>query len=142
MPISAVVGRYEEKQNAFGERVDAISQTLSATMSSTDITIKINEAVESVTNGGVKQVNTETGIVIDNTGITVNKSGAPTKTTITEDGMTITESGDDGDTLLTADSTGVNAKNLHATTYLIVGKNSRFEDYQNDTRTGCFWIGR
>lgn len=140
--ISAVVGRYEERQNAFGERVDAISQTLSATMSSTDITIKINEAVESVTNGGVKQVNTETGIVIDNTGITVNKSGAPTKTTITEDGMTITESGDDGDTLLTADSTGVNAKNLHATTYLIVGKNSRFEDYQNDTRTGCFWIGR
>jgi hypothetical protein len=41
--------------------------------------------------------------------------------------------------MLTADDSGVQAKNLHATTYLIVGKNSRFEDYGG--RTGCFWIG-
>lgn len=40
--------------------------------------------------------------------------------------------------VLTADNTGVDAKNLHATTYLIIGTNSRFEDY--DSRTGCFWI--
>ena len=42
--------------------------------------------------------------------------------------------------VLNANNQGVDAKNLHATTYLIVGKNSRFEDYGN-SRTGCFWIG-
>jgi len=42
--------------------------------------------------------------------------------------------------VLTANNKGVDAKNLHATTYLIVGTSSRFEDYGYD-RTGCFWIG-
>jgi hypothetical protein len=41
--------------------------------------------------------------------------------------------------VLTANNVGVDAANLHATTYLIVGTYSRFEDYGN--RTGCFWIG-
>ena len=43
--------------------------------------------------------------------------------------------------VLTADNGGVEARNLHATTYLIIGGNSRFEDYNNGSRTGCFWIG-
>jgi hypothetical protein len=42
--------------------------------------------------------------------------------------------------LLTANKEGVVAKDLHATTYLIIGKNSRFEDFGSD-RTACFWIG-
>jgi hypothetical protein len=43
-------------------------------------------------------------------------------------------------TVLTANNVGVDAVNLHATTYLIIGNNSRFEDYGSN-RTGCFWIG-
>ena len=46
----------------------------------------------------------------------------------------------DSTPVLTANNSGVDAVNLHATTYLIVGNNSRFEDYGED-RTGCFWIG-
>ena len=46
-----------------------------------------------------------------------------------------------GEAVLTANNSGVDAKNLHATTYLFIGVNSRFEDYDNNTRTGCFWIG-
>ena len=42
--------------------------------------------------------------------------------------------------VLIANNTGVNAVNLHATTYLIIGTNSRFEDF-GDKRTGCFFIG-
>lgn len=57
-------------------------------------------------------------------------------TTITEDGMKVYKN---NGAVLTANSNGVDAKNLHATTYLIIGDNSRFEDYSN--RTGCFWIG-
>ena len=47
------------------------------------------------------------------------------------------------DEVLVADNVGVNATNLHATTYLIIGNYSRFEDYvrDGDERTGCFWIG-
>ena len=42
--------------------------------------------------------------------------------------------------VLTANSVGVDAANLHATTYLIIGTNSRLEDYDTN-RTGCFWVG-
>ena len=69
--------------------------------------------------------------------MTVEKSGKEMKTTITEDGMTVYRSGEG---VLQANNEGVKAKNLHANTYLIIGNNSRFEDYKYD-RTGCFWIG-
>ena len=59
-------------------------------------------------------------------------------TQITEDGMIVSRSSGE---VLTADNKGVKAENLHATTYLIVGVNSRFENYDNGSRTGCFWIG-
>jgi hypothetical protein len=45
--------------------------------------------------------------------------------------------------MLTANNKGVDAVNLHAKTYLIIGEGdgrSRFEDYSIN-RTGCFWIG-
>jgi hypothetical protein len=45
--------------------------------------------------------------------------------------------------VLVANKDGVEATDLHAKTYLIVGKGdgrSRFEDY-GINRTGCFWIG-
>lgn len=58
------------------------------------------------------------------------------KTQITEDGMTVYRGSEEQ---LVADKDGVFAKNLHATTYLIIGTYSRFEDYNG--RTGCFWIG-
>ena len=48
-----------------------------------------------------------------------------------------------GQEILTANNEGVDATNLHAKTYLIIGKGdgrSRFEDYLVN-RTGCFWIG-
>jgi hypothetical protein len=45
--------------------------------------------------------------------------------------------------MLTANNQGVRAANLHAITYLIIGRHSRIEDYDRDGdyRTGCFWIG-
>ena len=59
------------------------------------------------------------------------------KTTIDEDGMIIERNSNQ---VLVANNEGVDAYNLHASTYLIIGDNSRFEDYDNDSRTGCFWI--
>ena len=58
-------------------------------------------------------------------------------TQITDDGMTVYRS---GEAVLIANNEGVQAEDLHATTYLIIGNNSRFEDMGSD-RTACFWIG-
>ena len=61
-------------------------------------------------------------------------------TIIDEDGMDVKYNDEER---LIANSEGVDAYNLHARTYLIVGANSRFEDYDKDgeAQTGCFWIG-
>lgn len=68
---------------------------------------------------------------------TVSKEGEEIETHISHDGMTVKKNGQD---VLVANNKGVDATNLHAKTYLIIGKNSRFEDYGSN-RTGCFWIG-
>jgi uncharacterized protein YoxC len=83
-------------------------------------------------------ITTSTGFTFNETGLTVEKTGSEMKTLISEDGMTIYR---DNTEVLAADNTGVYATNLRATTYLVIGENSRFEDYDNNKRTGCFWIG-
>lgn len=86
--------------------------------------------------GDIDSVTTSTGFTFDADGLKVEKSGSEMSTQITEDGMKVYRNDEE---MLTANNQGVNAVNLHATTYLIVGYNSRFEDMGN--RTGCFWIG-
>ena len=93
--------------------------------------------VQSVKTDGVSKVSTATGYTFDETGMTVEKSGREIKTRISEDGMQVFKN---GDAVLTASSEGVDAVDLHASTYLAVGGRSRFENYGAD-RTGCFWIG-
>ena len=108
--------------------------SVDAKMTSEDLTIEINKVVEA----GANRVETTTGFKFDDDGLNISKTGSEMNTTITEDGMTI-ESQNKGE-VLTANSEGVQAIDLHATTYLIIGNNSRFEDYGTN-RTGCFWIG-
>jgi hypothetical protein len=117
------------------ERIQSAENKLAVTMSSEEIDIAINSKLSN----GVDQVVTETGITVNGYGISVDKTGAGTWTRINEDGMTVFESAT-GNKALVANSNGVDARNLHATTYLIIGENSRFEDYK-ENRTGCFWIG-
>lgn len=93
--------------------------------------------VQSVNTEGVAKVSTTTGYTFDENGITVEKSGREIKTQITEDGMRVYKNKKD---MLVADSEGVKAVDLHASTYLSIGGRSRFENYEAD-RTGCFWIG-
>jgi len=93
--------------------------------------------VKSVIDDGVSKVSTSAGYTFDENGITVTKSGREIKTQITEDGMTVYKN---GNAVLTANSQGVDAVDLHASTYLIIAGKSRFEKYKG-TRVGCFWIG-
>lgn len=121
------------QNDAVNESIGELTEKVSAAMTSTDVKLEISKALAN----GISSVETTTGFTFNEDGLTVSKSNNPISTQITENGMIITE---DGDTVLQANNTGVDAKNLHATTYLIVGMNSRFEDYGTD-RTGCFYVG-
>ena len=70
-------------------------------------------------------------------GLTIANEGFSMQNLLDEKGMEVTR---DGEGILSATKDGVNAIDLTARQYLIVGENARFEDYGTG-RTACFWIG-
>lgn len=116
------------------EEVRTLTNQVQTSMTTEQVKILVQE----VLNDGVNSITTTTGFTFDDVGLTIDKSDSEMSTTITEDGMTVYKNNQE---MLVANNEGVQAQDLHATTFLIVGKNSRFEDYDNGTRTGCFWIG-
>ena len=135
--ITAEVKQVKDDFNSNIEVVNGDIQTLTkkvnAAMTAEDVKLEIKSELSN----GVTKVETTTGFTFNDEGLTVSKSGSEMTTQITEDGMTVYR---DNTAVLIANNVGVDAVNLHATTYLIIGNNSRFEDYGED-RTGCFWIG-
>ena len=125
--------------------VDELSNAVSDTRKQfTEVTQTYDKwviSVQDIVENGATSVSNTTG-TFDEKGLTVDNNNSPTKTTVTPDGMTVykKESDDDLSEVLTATSNGVNATNLHASTFLIIGERSRFENYGTN-RTGCFWIG-
>ena len=113
--------------------VSELSREVSAKMSAEDVSISIQTALGE----GVERVTTATGFTFNEEGLHISKENSEITTSITEDGMVVYRNEDE---VLVADNLGVRAEDLHATTFLIVGNNSRFEDYDG-SRTGCFWIG-
>lgn len=100
---------------------------------------------------GVKKVS-GTGFSFDETGLTISRTGIELSTNVNENGLAIysgeirkeidDETGAEviaNEAILVAKADGVKAENLHATTWLIIGNNSRIEDYGE--RTGCYWLG-
>jgi hypothetical protein len=130
--INASVSTMEKTVKENADAVSTLSSKVDAQITADDVTLSINKALEN----GVGKVETSTGFTFNDEGLTVSKSGSEISTQITEDGMNIKKGYNE---VLTASNEGVKAQDLHATTYLIIGKNSRFEDMGN--RTACFWIG-
>ena len=114
--------------------IETLIQRVDATMTPEAVEIQIQNAIAK----GTTEITTTTGFTFNEEGLSVAKSGSEMTTQITEDGMTVYK---DDNPMLVANNEGVEAINLNASTYLIIGLNSRFEDYDNRTRTGCFWIG-
>lgn len=110
-----------------------VMSAVDAKMSAEDVNISIKTALEN----GVDKVTTTTGFTFNDEGLHISKSNSDITTSISEDGMKVYKNNTE---VLVADNQGVKAEDLHATTYLIIGNNSRFEDYDG-SRTGCFWIG-
>ena len=135
--ISATVQRVQtdtqDSLDSVNQSVSQLSERVNLALTSDQVEI----AVEKKLADGVKTVTTSTGFTFDEEGLTVSKTGSEMSTQVTEDGMTISRSGTQ---VLVVDNQGVQATNLHANTFLVIGGKARFEKY-GDNRIGCFWIG-
>lgn len=136
--IRASVSDLEKVINATTDEVlSTKEQIASVELQSNQLEVKI----EKITTDGVTKISNTTG-TFNEEGLSIDSTDSPTSTQITPDGMTVYKKGAHNSLteVLEATSDGVNATNLHAKTYLIIGGRSRFENYGAD-RTGCFWIG-
>lgn len=131
--VSAVESNVKDLTDSTSANFEKLSKEVSTKMSSEDVQIVVSTEMEK----GATKVQTSTGFTFNEEGLTVRKSSSEIETVITEDGMKIRRNGSE---VLTADNKGVKAEDLHATTYLIIGNNSRIEDFKGN-RTACFWIG-
>lgn len=117
-----------------------INDSLDQINSRLDLMITEDQLKLEIDNIQPDNVRTKTGYVLDDEGFRIEKSDSPTTTQITNNGMYVRA---DNVTVLEANAHGVDAKNLNASTFLIVGGRSRFENYDNNkgSRTACFWVG-
>ncbi len=132
--ISAEVSAIKTATDEQGRQVNELANKVAVTMTSE----QVNIAIQNEMGKGASKVVTNTGYTFGEEGLTVEKSNSEMKTQITEDGMAVYKNGLE---VLRANNQGVDAVDLRAKTYLIVGRNSRFEDMPDGNRTGCFWIG-
>ena len=112
--------------------VEELSNRVDATITEDAVNILVQQQIRE----GVQSVETATGFTFNGDGLTVSKSGTEMETTITEDGMTVYRNGDE---MLVADGEGVNAKNLTASTYIILDNATRLSVVNG--RVCCYWIG-
>lgn len=130
--VSSLETKVDDSVEGTADAIEEISRKVESTMTSEQVQLAISTEIAKGTN----KVETTTGFTFNEEGLSVSKTGSAISTTITENGMTVYK---DASEVLTANKDGVKAKDLHAETFLIIGTNSRFQDYGN--RTGCFWIG-
>ena len=132
--VNSLETNITERLNGIDTNYDELAKEVSTKVTASDITV----AIEEERRKGAEKVTTSTGFTFDSNGLTITKSNSEISTNIDEDGLSVYRYNEE---VLTADNSGVQAKNLHATTYLIVGKNTYFADYGTD-RAGCFWTGK
>lgn len=134
--VSSNKAETDDRFNSVNDNLNALAKSVSATMTQDQINILIQQQLAN----SVDSVKTATGFTFNADGLTIEKSGNEMKTQIDEDGMTIFK---DNQEVLTVNNTGVDAYNLKATTYLIIGNETRFEKFNHKTRgtgVGCFWL--
>lgn len=144
---STELSRTTEEIYAQAKQVTELSDSVASLSKEVNLKLDanaVNIAVKNELANGVDRVVTESGYRFDAGGLKISKSGEAIENVLDNTGMYVKRYGGE---ILTANDEGVDAVNLHAKTYLIVGAGngrSRFEDYSTSTdvlRTGCFWVG-
>lgn len=114
-------------------RIDTLSSEVALKLDRTGVEITVDQKLQQ---GVDKVVTASKKYTFDDTGLNIESADSEISTRILEDGMRIYKNDEE---VLTASNRGVTATDLYATTFLIIGDNSRLENSGN--RTACFWIG-
>lgn len=131
--ISAVERGMTNQLSTMSNDVEIVKQAVNAAITKDELSIEVQKEISN----GVGKIVTETGYRFDGEGLTISKSNNELTTTVTENGLQVKRN---NETVLVANNNGVRAEDLHATTFIIIGENSRLETWQGN-RTACFWIG-
>lgn len=135
--IASSVEDVSTRMDATTESIETLTSKVNMSMNKDEVKIEIQKELEN----GVSKVQTGKGFTFDDNGLTIEDINPDTNnkitTTVSNNGMVVYR---DDEAVLTANDRGVKAKDLQAETYLIIGTNSRFEDFGLH-RTGCFWVG-
>lgn len=136
--LTTVSSTYQTKEDYNSDKKIIQSELTSIKQTAQNLTTTITY----IQNDGVTKVQTETGFIFDKDGLKINKTDEEFNLFAGFDdkvgaGFYVKRNDED---ILTATADGVNAANVTVRKYLIVGTNSRFEDYKSG-RTGCFYIG-
>ena len=140
---STTIARTTEEIYIQAERVTELADDVSSLSNEVEMKLDaeaVNLEIKKEMANGVDRVITQTGYRFDSDGLKISKEGEQMSNVLDNTGMYVTRSGVE---ILKANHEGVDAVNLHAKTYLIIGAGngtSRFEDY-GVGRTGCFFVG-
>ena len=134
--ISASVSSLKASTDGAINDINANIKQLNTNIQQTaeDIQISINR----LETKDAESITTSTGFTFNKDGLRVSKSESSIETLITEDGMKVFNG---NKAVLTANNEGVQAVDLWAKSYLIIGDYSRMENYGKQKRTACYWIG-
>ena len=130
--ISALVTTTTNKTNELSGELEKLTKSVETTMSAEDIKILVSSTVE-----GKDSITTSMGYTLNDEGLRIQRSGEEIENKLDHTGMYVNRNDDN---VLTANNEGVDAINLKTRQFLIIGDNSRFENYEKK-RTACFYIG-
>lgn len=125
--ITAQVEKQGAETEALAAELTAVRQTANA----------VQISVQTLQENGVSRVTTEASYTFNDSGLRIAKAGEQMENLLDNTGMYVKRS---GETILQANSDGVEATDVRVRNYLCVGENARFEDYESG-RTACFWTG-
>lgn len=132
--VTNLSGDIENVSNQTNNRIDTLSSQVALKLDKTGVEITVDQKLEE---GVDKVVTSSKKYTFDDDGLSISAPDSEFSTEVTDNGMKIYKHSSE---VLVVDNQGVQAADLHARTFLIIGENSRLEDRGN--RTACFWIGR
>ncbi len=124
--VRSQVEKHAVETQDVSTRVSALEQSAEA------LQLEFTQILEE----GVEQVKTTTGFTFNDQGLHIQKSGEAIANRMDHTGMYVTRSDTE---ILVANTDGVQATDLTAHNFLIVGSHARFQDY-GENRTGCFYL--
>lgn len=131
--IEGLVTKTESQYNEITGQMEELTKEVSTKITPEQVSIAISAAVEGIDGAVVKS----TGYTFNEEGLRIKRSDSEIENLLTHKGMYVNR---EDDNVLTADHEGVQAINLKSKQFLIIGENSRFEDFETN-RTACFYIG-